>query len=253
MTPPKGILKKPYISIIIPAYKAERFIAVSIKGVKNVLDDTNKPYEIICVVDGKVDGTFNIAQAIAKNFPEKIKVFGYEVNQGKGYAVRYGMKRAKGNLIGFIDAGGEISPESLMNLIAVLEEKKADMVVGSKRHPKSEIDYPFHRKLFSLGYLALVKILFNIPVSDTQAGIKLARSKVIKKVLSKLTVDGFAFDIDLISQAKLGGFKKIIEAPIKVGKKEGSISTMTFWGLITSSANMFFDTILVFYRLNFTK
>lgn len=241
------------LSVIIPAYKAEGFIAKSIRGVREVLDGAGGSFEIICVVDGRVDKTYEAALAVAKKFPEKIRVFGYEVNRGKGYAVRYGMKRAKGELIGFIDAGGEISPESLVSLINTLEEKRLDLVVGSKRHPESQIDYLFHRKLFSLGYLTLVKVLFKIPVRDTQAGIKLARRQVIEKVLPKLTINGFAFDIELISLAKLCGFKKIAEAPIKVSKEKAGTSTMTLSGLIKTSADMFFDTILVFCRLNFSR
>jgi len=241
------------LSVVIPAYKAQGFIAESLTGVKKVLDTTLWPYEVICVVDGKVDKTYEAALKVAKKFPEKIKVFCYEVNRGKGYAVRFGMKRAKGDLIGFIDAGGEISPESLVSLINTLEEKRADLVVGSKRHPESQIDYLFHRRLFSLGYLALVAILFKIPVNDTQAGIKLARRQVIEKILPKLTIDGFAFDIELISLARLCGFNKISEAPIKVRKEKAGASTMSFLGLIKAAANMFFDTILVFYRLNFSR
>jgi len=62
------------ISVIIPAYKAEKFIVDNLIMVKRVLDQIRYPYEIICVVDGKVDRTFEEATKIASRYPRKIKV-----------------------------------------------------------------------------------------------------------------------------------------------------------------------------------
>lgn len=237
------------LSVIIPAYRAENFIEKNLKEVTNVLDTTKLAYEIICVVDGKVDRTRTVAEKTAARFPKKVKVLGYQKNRGKGYAVRYGMARARGDIIGFIDAGLEIDPESLINLHKVFNKQKADIVVGSKWHPKSEITYPLLRRVFSLGYLWLVKILFKVGVSDTQAGIKLFRRELVKKLLPQLTIDGFAFDIEMLMRSRDLGFSRIYEAPIKVKKKKGHLeSSIDASGFITNAVKMFWDTLVVFYR-----
>src|SRR3989344_6768807 len=100
-------LKEHFISIIIPAYKAEKFIRTNLIQVRDIMEEMRYSYEIICVVDGKLDNTYEIANKVAKTYPQ-VKVEGYLTNLGKGHAVRYGMAKAKGDIIAFIDAGLEL-------------------------------------------------------------------------------------------------------------------------------------------------
>src|SRR3989344_6936357 len=109
------------ISIIIPSFKAEKFIEKSLLDIKSAMDQTRYRYEIICVVDGQVDNTYNEAQKAAKKHPKIIKVIGYLINMGKGHAVRYGMAQAGGEIIGFIDAGSEINPNAISILLEHFE------------------------------------------------------------------------------------------------------------------------------------
>lgn len=238
------------ISIIIPAFKAESFIVDTVKNVEKVLKSIKTKYEIICVIDGLVDNTFENISKYSKG-KKSIKVLKYEDNKGKGFAVRYGMKRAKGNVVGFIDAGNEIDPRSLKNLIHVYENHNADIVVGSKKHPDSKIDYPFYRRLMSYLYFIYVKSLFDIEVSDTQAGIKIFKKEVVIKLIPELKINGFAFDIELLSKAKKLGFRKIFEAPITVDMKRSSknYSTMKGFTFIISTSRMFWDTLVVFSQI----
>ena len=82
---------------------------------------------------------------------KKLKVVGYEKNHGKGYAVRYGMARAKGDLISFIDSGMDINPNGLSMLLEHMIWYDSDAIVGSIRHSASKvIGYPFKRKIYSI-------------------------------------------------------------------------------------------------------
>ena len=238
-------MANPDISIIIPTYRAEKFIIKSIKEVERVVSSLESNYEIICVIDGEPDETYKLVRTLSLKNP-KIKVFGYKRNKGKGYAVRYGFKKAKGRIVGFIDAGLEIDPTSLTNLYNIFVSKKAHAVVGSKRHPSSKIEYPFARKILSFIYFLWVKALFNFGVSDTQAGIKVFKSELIKKILPNLTVNGYAFDVEILSQAKRSGFAKIYEAPIVVRRLKYEESTIASKGFLKSSLEMFSDTFKVF-------
>jgi hypothetical protein len=132
--------------------------------------------------------------------------------------------------------------------MTVFEKQNADIVVGSKWHPESEVDYSLSRRLLSWGYLYLVTLLFKIGVSDTQAGIKLFRREVTRKLLPKLQIDGFSFDIEILSLAKNLGFTKIYDAPIKVNLPDDKDSTITFKGFLSTSFRMFIDTIIVYWR-----
>jgi glycosyltransferase involved in cell wall biosynthesis len=238
---------KAAISIIVPAYRAEKFIVESLKKIDRVVSSIDKNYEIICVVDGWVDNTYKLASLLASKNP-RLRVFGYRKNHGKGYAVRYGMKQAKGRIVGFLDAGLEIDPRNLKKLVQIFNANKAHVVVGSKRHPESKVEYPFGRKVVSFIYFLWVKLLFNFKVSDTQAGIKLFRSELITKVLPNLEINGYAFDCEVLSLSRKKGFTRIYEAPIVVRRLKYEESTIASRGFVKSSLEMFTDTFRVFYK-----
>ncbi len=245
----KTMHKVKVISIVIPAYRAETFIRKTLEGVKHTLDQIRYPYEIICVVDGKTDKTFQKASRFAKLYPRKIKVIGYKENMGKGNAVKFGMVKAKGDIVGFVDAGVELNPNGISMLLEHFEWYNADIIVGSKRHAASKIYYPWYRKIMSLGYQIIVSILFGLKVKDTQVGMKFFRKEVIKKVLPRLLVKAFAFDIEMLSVANYLGYKRIYEAPVELKMKFTNASTIMSKGFVRTVFSVFVDTLAVFYRL----
>ena len=231
------------LSVIVPAYKQEKTIKRDLLNIIDTLENglTNVDFEVICVVDGKIDKTFSEAEKIKS---KHLKVYEYKENQGKGYAVRYGMSKAKGDLISFLDAGMDISPKGIMMLMAHMDWYNADIIVGSKRHPASRVNYPFLRSVLSFGYHLGVKILFNLDITDTQSGIKIFKRKVVEKILPRLLVKTYAMDIEMLAVAKYLGFERIYEGPIEVtfSKATSAIRWDTsFW--------MAWDTLAVFYRL----
>lgn len=235
--------KKKLISIIVPAYKQAKTIRKDLRNIDGVLNEGLKDlnYEIICVVDGKIDKTLDNAKKISS---KKIKVYGYEQNRGKGYAVRYGMARANGDYISFLDAGMDISPASVMMLMAHMQWYGADIIVGSKRHPASRVNYPPLRHVLSIGYHTGVKMLFNLPLRDTQSGIKVFKREVIERVLPRLLVKKYAMDIEMLAVARNLGYTRIYEAPIEVFFD--SNNTSISWKTVLK---MFWDTLAVYYRL----
>lgn len=237
------------LSVIIPAYKAEGFIEKNLRQVKEALDQIRYDYEIICVVDGKTDRTFQKAKRVAKKFPGKIRITGYLTNLGKGHAVRFGMARARGDIIAFIDAGLELDPNGLSMLLEHFEWYNADIIIGSKRHPASKVAYPWQRKVLSFGYQILTRALFGLIVRDTQVGMKFFRREVLEKTLPRLLVKQFAFDIEMLSVANYLGFKRIYEAPVDMKIHFGGTSTIASKGFIKTVFNMLWDTMAVFYRL----
>ncbi|MBI2599772.1 glycosyltransferase [Candidatus Daviesbacteria bacterium] len=236
------------ISVIVPCFRQEQTIVRDLRRITNVLSKLRYPAELICVVDGKVDKTFDNAARFAKNY-SKVKVVGYETNRGKGYAVRYGIGQSKGDIIGFLDAGMDINPNGLAMLIEHFEWYDADIIIGSKRHPVSKVDYPWQRRILSIGYQILVWILFGLRVRDTQVGMKFFKREVLEKVLPRLLVKHYAFDIEMLTVANYLGFKRIYEAPIDINLKFGKNSTITNRRFMKVVLAMLIDTLAVFYRL----
>lgn len=235
--------KTELISVIVPTYKQEKTIKRDLKNILTAFEGGIVGYdaEVICVVDGMLDDTYKEALKVKD---KRLRVYGYKKNMGKGYAVRYGMSKAKGDLISFLDAGMDISPKSMTMLLTHMQWYNADVIVGSKRHPVSQVNYPLLRKILSYGYYFGVKILFGLRLTDTQSGIKLFKRKVIEKIISKLLVKTYAMDIEMLAVAYHFGFTRIFEAPIEVrfNKQTSRIKWRTiFW--------MIWDTMAVFYRL----
>lgn len=232
------------ISLIIPAYKQEKTIAKDLARIQKVMEQLRHPYEIIVIVDGMLDKTYS---KIEKKISKKLKVYTYPKNFGKGFAIRYGMLKSKGDLVGFIDAGMDINPNGLSMLLEHFEWYKADIIVGSKMHPASKVKYPLIRRILSWGYRIVVKLLFGLTIRDTQAGIKFYRREVIDKVLPRLLVKRYAFDIEILAVAHMLGYKRIFEAPIELDFRESGITSTNFWKIVL---HMLWDTIAVYYRLN---
>lgn len=235
------------LSIVIPAYKQEKSIVKDIKTMMKSLDKTGYNYEIIIVVDGIVDNTLEKVKTIKSS---RVKVLSYQKNQGKGHAVRYGMTHAKGDIIGFIDAGMDIHPAGFNMLLNHMEWYNADIIVGSKMHPVSKVNYPLWRKLLSRGYRLLTRIMFGFKVRDTQVGLKFFKRKVIVDILPRLLVKTYAFDIELLAVSYALGYNRIYEAPIEITFIEGSITKKNLSHIVYK---MLWDTFAVFYRLKILK
>lgn len=241
--------KQNLISVIIPAFKKENTIENNLLLIKNVMDQLRYDYEIIIVVDGRVDKTYENAKKVIS---PKIKVVGYEHNHGKGFAIRYGMVRAKGNIVGFIDSGMDLNPNGLSILLEHFEWYNADIIIGSKRHSVSKVtNYPFIRRLISFLSQIFINILFGLNVRDTQVGIKFFRKEVIEEIMPRLLVKKFAFDIEILTVAYSLGYKRIFEAPIELNfDLKGSVISQSLFGELIKT---FWDTLAIFYRLNIVR
>lgn len=243
----KKTSKDHFLSVVIPAYKQEKTIVKDLNSIVAALDKIRYDYEVVVVVDGRVDKTFENAQKVKS---KKIKVVGYKTNKGKGYAVRYGMARTKGDLVAFIDAGMDINPLGIPLLLEHMLWYNSDVIVGSIRHSASKvIGYPLKRKIYSWGYHTLTRLLFGLRITDSQRGLKIFKRKVLKKVLPRLLVKRFAFDIEMLAVALRLGFNKIHDGPVEMDARRFKYSSIRF----STVFQMLVDTLAVFYRLNILR
>lgn len=231
------------LSVIVPAFNQEKTIVRDIRNIEKILKDTDFNFEIIVVNDGSSDDTYARS---AKIRSVNIKVIGYKTNQGKGHALRYGMMRAKGDIIGFIDAGMDIHPNGFAMLLNHMAWYNADIIVGSKLHPVSKVNYPLSRKILSWGYRWLTHQLFGFKIRDTQVGIKFFKRKVVRDVLPRLLVKQYAFDVEILAVSYKLGYTRIYEAPVEIRFRSNTITSVNLWVTI---GNMLRDTFAVFYRL----
>ncbi len=207
------------VSIVLPCFRGEGYIERSIREAENEFAKfmTVSSFEIIVVVDGIVDKTMEIVTHLAEEFGN-ISVLGYESNRGKGYAIQYGVEKAKGKYTFMLDSDLDYDPTSVKEFLRIAEETGADIVVGNRRHPQSIFVYPLARKVSSYFFSGYVNALFrDLHVPDTQAGVKLLRSEVINRktfpeIRKHAESNGFIFDVCLLVLARRSGLK-IVSSP----------------------------------------
>lgn len=204
-----------FLSVVVPVYRAETFIKKNLqaflKSVNRLKPEVVDQVEVVAVIDGEVDKSRLEAEKV-----KGVRVVSYKENRGKGHALLTGVKHAKGNIITFLDADGDFHPDQVANLFPYLAT--ADIVVGSKRHPFSRVDYPLSRRVLSRGYQLLSNIILGTSLRDTQSGLKLMKREVLEVILPSITIKRFGFDIELCFLAQMHGFRTV-EAPVSLDFK----------------------------------
>ncbi len=202
------------ISVVIPAYNEASLVERCLRETVAVMNAFDCRYEVILVDDGSEDSTLELARAAAGRLPH-VRVIGHDVNLGKGSAIQRGALAAHGDLVLTLDADLEVHPRQVALLYEALVRTGADVVIGSKLHPDSRTDVPPGRRTLTVGYYVLVRILFALPVHDTQTGLKLFKRAPLMRVMPRLLVKHFAYDLELLVNLHRDGYK-IVEAPVVV-------------------------------------
>lgn len=234
---------KELISVVIPAYNEAQYIEQNVRETVQTLSELNYRFEIIVVDDGSHDDTHLQAVKVRSQHAELVRVVRYDRNRGKGNALICGSGFARGEIIAFLDADMDLHPRQLPTLFAMLEANDADVVIGSKRHPLSRVDYPKARKVLSFGYFALIRLLFGLPLRDTQTGLKVFRRKVVEAVFPRVLAKRFAFDIEVLANAHRLKFK-IVDAPVTLEFRR-KLGRINFRDIM----RVFMDTLAIFYRM----
>jgi dolichyl-phosphate beta-glucosyltransferase len=203
----------PELSVVVPAYGEGRRIGASVLALRAALGEAT---EIIVVDDGSPDRTGEAAKEAGA------EVIRLPVNKGKGAAVRTGVLAARGALVVFTDADLSYAPSQIERVRAELE-RGAEVVVGSRRHvgtttlvragPVREIS----GRVFNL----FTRMVLPRGFGDTQCGLKGFRRDAARAIFQRATVDGFAFDVEVLLLATRLGYS-IVEVPVELDNAVGS-------------------------------
>jgi glycosyltransferase involved in cell wall biosynthesis len=234
---------QPMLSILMPAYNEAHSIAENVCETVETMRALGIDFEIVVVDDGSLDGTHTAAIDALRVWPECVRIVRCRRNEGKGNALICGTAYSKGEYVAFLDADMDLHPEQLENFFTIMKSRGADVVIGSKFHPQSKVEYPRLRRVYSFFYFMLVRSLFGLPVRDTQTGIKLFKREVLEHVLPRVLVKRFAFDLELLANVHHFGYR-IAEAPVVVNFNRvcSRLRLAAVW-------NVFVDTLAIFYRM----
>ena len=207
--------EKPLVSMVLPSYNPGPRFQTTVAETHLVLDGFSKDSEIIVIDDGSTDSSCVLV-------PSPGVLFIRKRNGGKGSALSLGFSLASGDLIGFIDADGDVPPDSLQPLIEnLLKDKSLVAAVSSKRHPESLApSQSLSRRVFSLGFRTLMRVLTPTGVSDSQVGCKVFRGSSLKSILPSVRQSSFLVDVEILVLLRPLG--SVISAPVSLRERLSS-------------------------------
>jgi glycosyltransferase involved in cell wall biosynthesis len=193
------------LSVVVPMYNEEHTIGDIIKRLKNVLETSGFDYEILAVDDCSTD-----ASAVSA-LGQGARVFVLAQHMGKGYALRIGFAKAKGDIIVTIDSDGSHLPEELPLLLLPVVRREADLVIGSRFKKNGEGTTKKINKIGNRLFNKLIRILTLNPVSDSQSGYRVITREVLETL--KLKSDEYEIESEMLVKIACKGFV-ITEIPI---------------------------------------
>lgn len=199
--------------VVMPAYNESDSVINCILLTKQILKEKNWDFHIQVIDDGSSDNTYSLVEKITDEY---ISIEKLPKNMGKGYAVKTGVLNSKdSSIVAYMDSDLDISP-SYLNLYAeFIQNNIADMVLGSKLHPLSKVNYPNTRKYLSRVFYFFVKFILGATVSDSQVGLKVMNGEMARTVFQNLKTNGFAFDLEVIQKFQKSG-ARVLEQPVEI-------------------------------------
>jgi len=229
------------ISIVIPAYNEEARVGRTLDAMLVWLDAQREDYEIIVADDGSRDATIAVVEERSARNP-RVRALRLPQNRGKGAAVRAGILAARGDEVLFSDADLATPIEELSNLRAAMRRDGADIAIASRALPESDIRTRQHplRELMGRTFNVILRAAVMGGIKDTQCGFKLFRGEVAHDLFGAATVDGFAFDVEILMLAR--GRYRVTEVPVVWRHVEqskvspGRDAALMLWDVVKLSA-----------------
>jgi dolichyl-phosphate beta-glucosyltransferase len=231
------------LSIVIPAFNESRHLGATLDAALAYLAERACGGEVIVVDDGSTDSTADVVRAYeaacggTRDEDEDARAGGCVhstldtrhsspaacvrllcncSNRGKGYSVRRGVLEARGNVVLFSDADESTPLTEASKLLAALGPGGADVAIGSRELPGSDLarPQPWRRRAMGWVFRQLVRLIVVGGFRDTQCGFKAFRREAAREVFRRQTLDGFAFDVELLLLARRLGYR-VVEVPVR--------------------------------------
>ena len=240
-----------FLTLVFPAYNEEKRLAPALSKSINFFKTKPFKYEIIIVNDGSKDKTYELIQSQMKLYPD-VDIIGvtYDKNGGKGYAVRTGMKFARGEYILMLDSDGATDIRDFDQLFEKVKDKDFALAIGSRKVIAEKANRAWYRNIMGVVNNIIVRKMIGVgEIKDTQCGFKLFTKKAANVIFSNLHLVRWAFDVEMLYIARNTGIT-VTEVAVNWEEIDGSKLVV-----LPATVSFFRDyfAILVFYNTGFWK
>lgn len=200
------------VNITIPVYNEEKILKENIQVLYTFLNQNlDYPWEVVIADNGSNDQT----QKIAKNLVRKLDHLKYLrlKEKGRGRALRKAWQESKAEILSYMDADLAVDLFSFPKLVQVIKQG-ADIAIGSRFIPNSQVQRSKLRKILSWSYNKLIRFFFKVEFKDGQCGFKAISKKVLENIIPQVKDNHWFFDTEMLVLAEKEGYK-IKEIPVK--------------------------------------
>jgi dolichyl-phosphate beta-glucosyltransferase len=198
------------LSVIIPVYNEAERIARTLERINDYLGTHSLSSEIVVVLDGPTDDTPEVLREVAEKVP-RLKILERRENRGKGYTVREGMLTAAGRLRLFCDADNSTDIAHFDKMIPLFKQGY-DIVIASRHWrdaagAEQVIPQAWHKRFIGQVGNRIIQAVVVPGMWDTQCGFKAFRAEVAERIFSQTTIEGWAFDIEVLALARAHNYR----------------------------------------------
>lgn len=197
-----------YLSFVIPVFNESGVIGQTMHAVRDHAEALGRgSFEVVLVDDGSRDDSVAEMET-TRGDDERFRIERLGANRGKGAAVREGVLRSKGDYVFFLDADLSTPLEEVERFLPLLEEG-ADFVLGNRKARESQVlkRQPKWREMLGRAFTLFARVLLAPPIQDFTCGFKGFRREAAHAVFERSTLDGWAFDAELVVIARCLGYR----------------------------------------------
>ncbi|CAB5101189.1 Glycosyl transferase, family 2 [Olavius algarvensis associated proteobacterium Delta 3] len=204
----------PELTIVIPAYNEQDRIVTTLDQTIAYLGEQPYSSEVLVISDGSTDCTGDVVHGYTPPESVGVRFLEYRPNRGKGYAVRYGMLRAKGDIVMFMDADYSVPIQELDKALSCIEGG-FDIAMASRALSGSIINQHQNlaREISARIYTLIQTVYLGITYRDTQCGFKVFTRRAARELFERQKLHSVIFDPEILWLAKRMGFQ-VAEFPV---------------------------------------